>query len=116
MGNFIEETIMFSDRMLRDPNEFMQYEVIKLLGYVAEGCALRAKEFYGKIGALLEPYLSTGHNFKFKKIKDAVISTYAKMIFSNETLVPNCENVTEIVTSNTPLEFDKEENVTLLEM
>lgn len=38
------------------------------------------------------------------------------MIFSNETLVPNCENVTEIVTSNTPLEFDKEENVTLLEM
>jgi len=45
MGNFIEETIMFSDRMLRDPNEFMQYEVIKLLGYVAEGCALRAKEF-----------------------------------------------------------------------
>jgi len=32
MGNFIEETIMFSDRMLRDQNEFMQYEVIKLLG------------------------------------------------------------------------------------
>lgn len=45
MGSFIEETIMFSDRMLRDPNEFMQQEVIKLLGQVAEGCALRAKEF-----------------------------------------------------------------------
>lgn len=24
MGSFIEETLLFSDRMLRDPNEYMQ--------------------------------------------------------------------------------------------
>merc|ERR1712096_74252 len=109
MSKYLNESLKLCEVFLKDTNDCVKRNTAFLLGLICESCKDRAQEFYKEVCLLLEPLTSS----KKKEVKDNAIAALARMVFSNEMNVPNCEQVTEFIINNSPFTGDYQENPTI---